>query len=55
MHERSGDGSLTIRQDGHFYRRPLLNNSPEEVKMMVNSGGAGCFGDNQAYCGKGLS
>jgi len=50
MNQRNADGKLSLRDDGHLLRRPLVVKSPEEIKATVNSGGGGGFGTPKEYC-----
>ncbi|ORY17069.1 beta-lactamase/transpeptidase-like protein [Clohesyomyces aquaticus] len=47
MHSRRPDGSLNRRQ--HLLQKPLVVEA-DEVKAVLNSGGAGCYGRPQDYC-----
>lgn len=52
MHQRwPGDRSNPEERD-HVYRRPLLADTPELQKDILNSGGAGCFAKPAEYVRK---
>jgi CubicO group peptidase (beta-lactamase class C family) len=51
LHDRLSDGKVDIRQDGHLYRRPLVAQGKEDMKDIVNSGGAGLFSNPEDFCG----
>lgn len=48
MNQRAADGQLSPRD--HPLHRSLIVESPEDVKGLFNSGGAGCFAKPQEYC-----
>lgn len=50
MHQRAPDGTLSVREDDHPFKRPLKVETPEEIKATYNSGGAGCFAVPSEYC-----
>lgn len=50
MHHRNSDGSLIGRD--HLLRRPLVVETPDEIRTCFNSGGAGCFSQPSDYCRK---
>ncbi|KAH8694311.1 beta-lactamase/transpeptidase-like protein [Talaromyces proteolyticus] len=50
LHDRLSDGKVDIRQDGHLYRRPLVAQGKEDMKDIVNSGGAGLFSNPEDFC-----
>ena len=50
MHQRSSDGKLSLRDDGQLLRRPLVVDSPEDIKSTFNAGGAGGFAKPKDYC-----
>ena len=50
LHVRDRDGKLSLNENGHLNRRPLVVTAPEDIKATFNSGGAGCFGRPAEYC-----
>jgi CubicO group peptidase (beta-lactamase class C family) len=52
MHQKSPDGTLGLREDGHIFRRPLVAQSPDDIKSILHSGGGGAFAVPSDYCRK---
>ncbi|KAF2224540.1 beta-lactamase/transpeptidase-like protein [Elsinoe ampelina] len=48
MHQR-WPGSTELSERDHPWRKPLLANSPEAKKQVLNSGGAGCYARPTEY------
>lgn len=50
MNQRAPDGHLSLRD--YPFHRSLIVETPDEIKGLLNSGGAGCFGKPTNYCRK---
>ncbi|PSK50382.1 hypothetical protein B9Z65_326 [Elsinoe australis] len=48
MHQR-WPGTTALHERDHPWRKPLLSNTPEARKLVLNSGGAGCYAKPTEY------
>ena len=50
LHERTANGQIQLRENGHLLSTPLRASSEEEANSILHSGGAGLFSTPSDYC-----